>query len=302
MPAYLIILTLMIFLQGLSSSAGFNRRTPGECITCHNDFIEKPVIHPQLESTCDICHIQVGEDHPGNSEKEFVLSDGVPALCYICHTDIEEHLRSDPSVHFQSTDTLSCIRCHDPHSSPYPRLVMEDGKALCLGCHNKTIVTGSSKIINIGQVIASARSVHTAIELGGCIVCHAPHYSDKRALLIGAFPAEQYVNSSPEIYELCFLCHDSDLLEAPNTEYGTNFRNGNNNLHYVHSHGEKGRNCTMCHNVHAGLNEKLIAGRIIYGKWEFSLSFQIDANGGSCLSACHSRKEYDRTITQYVMP
>jgi predicted CXXCH cytochrome family protein len=302
MPVYLILLIVMIFLQGLSLSPGFNRLAQGECITCHNDFAEKPEIHPQLESTCDICHIQVGEEHPGNSEKEFVLSDGIPALCFVCHTDIEEHLSSDPYVHFQVTDTLSCIRCHDPHSSAYPRLLNESGKDLCLGCHNKTIVTGSSKIMNIGQVISKARSVHTAIESGGCIICHAPHYSEMRALLIGEFPSEQYVNASPEIYGLCFLCHDSDLLEAPETEYGTEFRNGNRNLHYIHSHGEKGRNCTMCHNVHAGQYEKLIADRITYGKWEFNLSFQTTENGGTCLSACHDRKEYDRTVPQPVMP
>ena len=302
MPVYLILIALLILLKSLSSDTGFNRLSQGECIACHNDFIEKPEIHPQLESTCDICHIQVGEDHPGNSQKEFVLSDGIPALCYICHTDMEEHLRSDSNVHFQSTDTLSCIKCHDPHSSPYPRLVRQGGKDLCLTCHSKTIVTGSSAVMNIGQLIGSARSVHTAIESGGCIICHAPHYSEKRALLLGEFPANQYVSSSLEIYELCFWCHDSDLLEAPDTEYGTGFRNGKNNLHFIHSHGEKGRNCTMCHNVHAGQNEKLIAGTIMYGNWEFSLDFQTKENGGTCLSACHGKKEYDRTISQVLMP
>jgi hypothetical protein len=34
-----------------------------------------------------------------------------------------------------------------------------------------------------------------------------------------------------------------------------------------------------------------------YGQWQYKLDFTLKANGGSCDSACHKAREYDRTRT-----
>jgi predicted CXXCH cytochrome family protein len=221
------------------------------CISCHGDLIKNIVVHPNLATTCDICHTSTGNEHPKKNLKGFSLSEKLPVLCFNCHTEFQENYEKFPFVHGPVRDEVSCINCHNPHSSPEKKLVINGSNDLCLKCHNKTIKNDTSLITNIGQVISKARSVHRPVESGGCVTCHNPHFSEKRSLLIGSFPSEQYLKAETEKFELCFMCHDSDLLEAKTTEFGTNFRNGKVNLHYLHMNGEKGRNCTMCHDVHA---------------------------------------------------
>jgi predicted CXXCH cytochrome family protein len=268
-----------------------------DCLSCHGALVKNTVVHPELASTCDICHTSTGTKHPEPGVKGFLLSEKLPVLCFNCHTEFQEGFEKSTSAHRPVSDRLSCVNCHNPHSSPEKKLVINSTNELCLKCHNKTIRTDSSVVVNISQVISRAKSVHSPVENGGCVTCHNPHYSEKRALLIGNFPEGQYVKAETDNFELCFMCHDTDLLEAKKTEFGTNFRNGKDNLHNVHIRGDKGRNCTMCHDVHGAANLKLIRDKVKFGSWEMSIKFTEKENGGSCLTACHSVRQYDRTIT-----
>ena len=110
--------------------------------------------------------------------------------------------------------------------------------------------------------------------------------------------SDQYVKATSENFEICFLCHDPDIFETQVTEYGTDFRDGKRNLHFVHINGDKGRNCTMCHDVHGASHDRLIIDRLRFGNWEMRISFEITENGGSCLNGCHTEKNYDRTKSQ----
>jgi predicted CXXCH cytochrome family protein len=270
-------------------------QTPQEsCLSCHGDLIKNTVVHPELGTICDICHTSTGEEHPKKGIKGFSISEKLPSLCFNCHTDFQENFEKFPVRHGPVSDTKSCINCHNPHSSPEKNLVIDGTNDLCLKCHNKTIRNDSIVISNIGQIISRARSIHPPVETGGCVTCHNPHFSENRALLIGSFPKGQYLKAEASSFELCFMCHDTDLLEAKTTEFGTNFRNGTTNLHYIHINGDKGRNCTMCHDVHGAQNMKLIRDRLRFGSWEMRIIFTGDENGGSCLTACHSEKKYNR--------
>ena len=124
--------------------------------------------------------------------------------------------------------------------------------------------------------------------------CHQAHGSDFRALLVDRFPEVDYVSASTENFELCFLCHDTDVMNAGETEYGTGFRNGKKNLHSLHMNGNKGRNCRMCHNIHVSPQSFLLEVEVGFGSWEMQMNFVQEAQGGSCLPGCHGKLSYRR--------
>jgi predicted CXXCH cytochrome family protein len=297
-----IFLILLASHTGRPESLSYVPPIQENCISCHGDLIKNQVIHPGLEKICDVCHTSTGDEHPKKNIKGFVLSEKLPGLCFSCHTDFQEHIDAYTSVHSPVKEGLSCINCHNPHSSPEKKLLLNGTNDLCLKCHNKTIVKDSTRFRNINQILYKAKSIHPPVEIGGCVNCHNPHFSEKRALLIGNFPSEQYLKATTDNLELCFMCHDTDLLEKQTTESGTNFRNGKLNLHFIHVSGEKGRNCTMCHDVHGAVNYRLIVDKLKFGSWEMKINFSLTANGGSCLTACHNERSYDRAIPEQPVP
>ncbi|RLD52877.1 MAG: cytochrome C, partial [Bacteroidetes bacterium] len=136
--------------------------------------------------------------------------------------------------------------------------------------------------------------LHSAIENGGCMICHQPHGSEFRVLLSDRYPAEDYLVASTDSFGLCFMCHDTDLLEAEKSEWATNFRHGDQNLHYIHMNGAKGRNCKFCHNLHGSDQTFLIEESVPFGNWEMQMNFIATEEGGSCLPGCHGKKVYSR--------
>jgi len=295
---FIILLFVFLFSIGKMIQDPYYETPVEECITCHGDLLKNNVIHPQLEATCDICHSSTGEDHPKSSVKGFTLSEKLPVICFNCHDDFQVNMDSSRFVHGPVRDSISCVNCHNPHSSDQQRLLIDGTNNLCLRCHNKTIIKDSIRISNINQLLSDAKSVHAPVESGECVTCHNPHFAEQRSLLIGFFPSEQYVNATLENFEICFLCHDSDIIDSQMTEFGTNFRDGNRNLHFVHINGDKGRNCTVCHDMHGAANDRLIIDRLRFGKWEMKIIFDTNENGGTCLTGCHSERKYDRTISK----
>jgi len=60
-------------------------------------------------------------------------------------------------------------------------------------------------------------------------------------------------------YDLCFQCHEKELVLSEKTASLTNFRDGDENLHFIHVNREsKGRSCKSCHNVHGSTNVRLL--------------------------------------------
>jgi predicted CXXCH cytochrome family protein len=294
--SYLMIFFVILFTRLSFIEPVFQKGSKEDCLSCHGDLVKNTVVHPDLATSCDICHTPTGEEHPKTGKKGFSLSEKIPVLCFNCHSDFQEKFEKFPFLHGAVKDSVSCMNCHNPHSSSEPKLVLSSSNDLCLKCHNKTIRNDGKVITNIGQVLSRAKSIHPAIESGGCVSCHNPHFSEKRALLIGNFPEGQYLKADADKFELCFMCHDSDLLEAKTTESGTSFRNGKVNLHFIHLQGEKGRNCTMCHDVHAGVNSKMIRDKVSFGSWIMNIKFTENENGGTCLTACHSERKYSRKL------
>ena len=244
------------------------------CIDCHSDKAAHEVRHEAVENGCDICHEATGEAHPEDGKQGFQLAEQTPDLCYYCHEEPE-------TAHYghQPVTDGTCLACHEVHGSSNPALLKLPDPDLCFSCHPMD----GSKIIR-----------HSAIDNGGCMICHLPHGAAFRSLLTERFPEGEYAPAGTENFGLCFLCHDTDLLDAEQTEWATNFRNGDLNLHHLHIRGDKGRSCILCHNLHASGQKFLIEDRIMFGDWEMKMNFTYHENGGSCLPGCHGKKPYTR--------
>ena len=249
------------------------------CLTCHFDMQEemkKKTVHPALLGGCTSCH------NPHGAQYKKLLSAEGKNLCFQCHPKIMEKVEKAKAVHAPVNTERGCASCHSPHASNTPKLLSNTGKELCLGCHRNLIRKNMTVL-------------HGPIQTGMCTACHDPHGAKEANLLIKQFPADIYVPYTDQQFELCFSCHNRDLLRFPDTSFATGFRDGEKNLHYVHvNKKEKGRNCKVCHNMHGSTSPKLIADKALFGKWDLPLKFVKTETGGSCAPGCHKPYNYDR--------
>jgi predicted CXXCH cytochrome family protein len=286
------IVTAIVFITGYTASAQSGSEQKG-CKDCHSELIGQKVVHAVAADDCETCHSSNGSQHPGQGGKGFDLAEKVPALCFMCH-DMQTAIDTAKVKHKVVNDAKGCLNCHSPHTSDNEKLLIKNGKDLCLGCHNRSIKTEDRRIVNIGQFLKKGNMVHGAIELDGCTVCHNPHASEQISLLKGAFPTGFYTSAKAENFELCFICHDQELLTSERSATATQFRNGDQNLHFLHMNGQKGRSCKVCHNVHGSALPHLINDKVIFGNWIMPVQYKAEENGGSCNTGCHSEKKYLR--------
>jgi predicted CXXCH cytochrome family protein len=249
------------------------------CFTCHVDMqgeLKKKVVHPALAGGCTSCH-----NPHGSAVKKFFAAEGA-GLCYQCHPQVEDKLKSAKSVHAPISTEQGCASCHAPHASDAEKLLSKTGKDLCLDCHK-------------GFIKKDQTVLHGPIRDGKCTSCHDPHGTSYDMLLIRAYSPEFYVSYTDNEFQLCFACHNRDLLKYPTTNYATGFRDGTRNLHYIHvNRKDRGKSCKACHVVHGGANPKLMADKVPFGKWSLPLKFVKSETGGSCAPGCHKKYPYDR--------
>ena len=250
------------------------------CVDCHADVADlvagKKVKHAALDDGCTSCHRAHGGAHPK------LLAEAGQALCFQCHDDVAEKAQKAPVVHAALASAKGCAACHSPHAADQEGLLLQSEKETCLGCHEKSVTPAMTVL-------------HGPIRDGSCSACHEPHGGAQANLLIASFPATAYVPYTDTAYALCFTCHERDLLKYPDTSFATGFRDGERNLHFLHvNNAQKGRSCVLCHELHGGTNDVLIADSVSFGSWQLPLKFVQSADGGSCAPGCHRPAVYDR--------
>jgi predicted CXXCH cytochrome family protein len=150
-------------------------------------------------------------------------------------------------------------------------------------------------VLAVAEIMDPKMSKHGPIREGNCGGCHNVHGSDVPKLLAKPYPATFYQSFAVEKYDLCFSCHDKQLVLQQKTEGLTGFRNGTENLHFVHvNKADRGRNCRACHETHASAQDLHVRNSVPYGNWQMPINFNKNASGGSCSPGCHKELKYDR--------
>ncbi len=266
------------------------------CLNCHADFAkamkEASVVHPPVKNApCTSCH------NPHGTSVASLLKKKMPDLCVGCHAAIGKNLAGVKVPHKPVQQEGSCGSCHSTHFAKAKGLLAGDEKGVCLRCHG-TDKLGTPPLKNIAKELEGKKYLHGPIQKGACTPCHDPHGSNFFRMLKGNYPAELYKPYQEEdgTYGLCLTCHDKNLLRFPETSLYTKFRNGTENLHYVHMvKKRKGRTCRVCHEPHASDGEKLISkDGTKFGNWKIPLNFTITPTGGGCTPGCHRTFKYDR--------
>ncbi|MFQ5959777.1 MAG: cytochrome c3 family protein [Candidatus Methylomirabilales bacterium] len=266
---------------------------PDLCYTCHTEkkaeFSGRRFAHPPAKADCSNCH------DPHASPVQYRLHRKVPDLCFGCHPDKKDHVFSVKTEHDAYKIEKKCLNCHDPHFTDYPKQLRDVPKNLCLRCHNKELPTPTGQIINMHKWLDENHDWHGPIRQGDCPACHNPHGTDNFRMLKKPFPRQFYTGFALEKYALCFRCHERTLVLDRYTTTLTNFRNGDQNLHFHHvNRTTKGRTCRACHELHASNNPKHIRDSVPFGAWDLPTNFVKYKNGGKCAPGCHVPRGYNR--------
>lgn len=266
----------------------------GVCFNCHTDkaeaFKNKKFIHKPVRESCVSCH------NPHSGDYKYNLQyDGREELCFSCHNEKQKEI-SEATVKHKALDTeRKCLTCHDPHVSDHPKQLLNEPADLCLGCHDREYKSPTGTVANMKELLANNKDHHGPVKDHDCSSCHNSHGSKYFRILRENFPPLFYAGYNEDNYKLCFMCHENSLAREKTTTTLTNFRNGDQNLHYVHvNKAVKGRTCRACHDAHATNNPRHIRDAVPFGGWKLPVGFTKTATGGQCLPGCHKLLRYDR--------
>lgn len=267
------------------------------CYGCH-EAIEQAmkqsrVAHAAVEDDCTYCH------NPHNAAFRKLLIAESPKLCADCHEDVWAEATESPVRHASVESGDGCLNCHSPHASNVDSLLKGLAYDLCVDCHSEDGLLDEQgrELTGFGSLLAANPVVHGPIAARDCSGCHTPHGGQIFRLLVTRYPEKFYAPFDPKNYELCFSCHNEEVVSAERTTTLTGFRDGDQNLHFVHvNKADRGRTCRACHEVHAAPQEHLVRDGVPYGKsgWVLKINYTRAPNGGSCAKTCHGELSYDR--------
>lgn len=272
------------------------------CISCHEDVgrLLATVAHPHKPAVDDClkCH------NPHATDQIKGLVDAPGKLCLSCHESIAVIAAGATHPHSAVTDSRACLNCHTAHGSDHEKQLPADPVSTCLACHDKPIVVDPSHTVAaMTELRDPTFHRHGPIDKGDCAACHDVHGGPNAKHLVEPYQPGFYQAYSESTHELCFKCHDRELVSMPTTDQATRFRDGSRNLHAVHiTSRTKGLACHACHTMHASRFENQIADSVSYGQWKLPINFKPSEEGGSCAPGCHKPAEYRRGIPANPAP
>jgi predicted CXXCH cytochrome family protein len=270
---------------------------PDLCLSCHDEFGEQldgvRFVHKAMDEQCTRCH-----DVHGSAFPMSLVAPGA-SLCFECHEETRDRMAQAEYAHSAANEGDACMTCHTPHGGDLASLMRDLPVRLCMQCHNEPVQTPDGRVIAAAtELMAGDLYKHGQINDGECGGCHEPHGGDHALLLAGRFEQGYFATDAERSYELCLMCHERELATQAQVSIGTDsptkFRNGSLNLHYLHVANGLGRNCRVCHGIHAGDNKHLLLASVPYQQWQAPLELTETETGGRCVTGCHLPFSYDR--------
>ena len=184
------------------------------CLTCHGESHKQSHFAESAHSSSEVGCLDCHSPHHAK-EKEHMLVQSQPQLCYGCHTAAKADF-AKPYHHRVEEGLVQCNDCHNPHGTATLRQVenQPSGDAVCYKCH----------VDKQGPFVYE----HVPVKTEGCSSCHTPHGSTNPRLL-----KVSVVNM------LCLQCHTFPTASPAGP---------------VHNQSAKYQACTMCHNQIHGSN------------------------------------------------
>lgn len=265
------------------------------CLSCHDGvrdaLASASFVHEPAKGECESCH------QPHSAPNAHLLNQPLVQSCLACHKEIQERIADAPVKHGAMATDEGCASCHSAHATDHPELLRARMDQVCLDCHDETLRTPDGReIANMQSVLTESKFLHGPVANGSCSGCHEPHGSMHAGLLEHAYPREFYTDFKQEKFELCFRCHNREMVLSAETQTLTNFRDGERNLHFVHVNREKGRTCRTCHEVHGSNLPNHMASEVPFegSRWSMPIEYEKRADGGSCTPGCHGPYKYTR--------
>jgi predicted CXXCH cytochrome family protein len=258
--------------------------------------------HKAVQQDCVTCH----DPHASNYTMQ--IRQPPLQLCTSCHEHdkIKQAAMNSKHQHDVVTKDNACLNCHTAHGGDLAKLMKAEQVKVCLKCHADPIDRGKGvkPVASVKEVLDPKLYKHGPAADGTCGGCHAVHGSDVSRLLKKDYPEVFYQGFALDKYDLCFGCHDKQLVLSEKTTGLTNFRNGDTNLHFLHvNKSDRGRSCRACHAVHASANPMHIRDSVPYGSWNMPINYKRGEDGGTCTPGCHKSFTYDRkTPVNYEEP
>jgi predicted CXXCH cytochrome family protein len=238
----------------------FTLRHEGQalCNFCHIGKTDNAGLHvhkPVEEGKCIGCH----SPH-GSVQRRLIKANTTSEMCLSCHAAV---LEGRPHVHSPIAKG-DCLGCHKAHTSELPKLMIEEGKALCLRCHENVghpqvasvagpahgpssvgadgaeALAGQPRVLASGEhddetpssTPTAAFIVHKPLE-GECTQCHEQHASKEPALL------------KQDVAGLCTSCHEPIATAIAGSTV-------------KHSAVTVDRACLNCHTPHTSTDQNLL--------------------------------------------
>jgi predicted CXXCH cytochrome family protein len=165
------------------------------CAECHAHLTREFAASPhariaitdaamQGETGCESCHGPGSRHVETGGQSQYIINPGNnPVACFRCHLEVQAEFEL-PAHHPVIEEHMNCVQCHDPHGGdifkPAGGLAMSQPNETCAQCHREQTRPFVFE--------------HPAMR-EGCTVCHNPHGSVNRMLLIQADA------------NLCLRCH-----------------------------------------------------------------------------------------------
>jgi predicted CXXCH cytochrome family protein len=173
------------------------------CVDCHGNITRLFPNSPHARfhkddvkwaglSGCESCHGPASEHLKSPGRGKAIVNPGRdPTVCFNCH--FEAHAEFNlPQHHPIIEGRMNCVQCHDPHGrdimKPGGGLAMARLNQSCAQCHREQARTFVFE--------------HEAMR-EGCTICHTPHGSINRKLLVQADN------------NLCLKCHSQVQANPP---------------------------------------------------------------------------------------